>query len=152
MPYKDPEAKRRYMSRYYEQKIKTGEIPCTAHRKRSDGLTRSYANKTRAFKPAVFACKGSSYEAIAPSGAPPASTRTGLIHSFPSNVKGKCPCKQAERNTRSVFPEDLEVWGTALSCDLLSQGKISGRAVLTGIVSGLRVRTKPLARRTLPRV
>jgi hypothetical protein len=34
MTYKDPEAKRRYMARYYEQKIKTGEIPCTAHRKR----------------------------------------------------------------------------------------------------------------------
>jgi hypothetical protein len=30
MPYKDPEAKRRYMAHYYEQKIKTGEIPCTA--------------------------------------------------------------------------------------------------------------------------
>jgi hypothetical protein len=41
MPYKDPEAKRRYMSRYYEQKIKTGAgaIPCTAHRKK---VLRSY--------------------------------------------------------------------------------------------------------------
>jgi hypothetical protein len=39
MPYKDPEAKRRYMSRYYEQKIKTGEIPSTAYRKGSYGLT-----------------------------------------------------------------------------------------------------------------
>ena len=26
MPYKDPEAKRRYMAYYYQQKIKTGEI------------------------------------------------------------------------------------------------------------------------------
>jgi hypothetical protein len=57
MPYKDPEAKRRYMSRYYEQKIKTGEIPCTAHRKRSYGLTSSYANKTHSFKPGVLARK-----------------------------------------------------------------------------------------------
>ncbi len=39
MPYKDPEEKRRYMSRYYEQKIKTGEIPSTAYRKGSYGLT-----------------------------------------------------------------------------------------------------------------
>jgi len=47
MPYKDPEAKRRYMTQYYQQKIKTGEIPCTAHRKGSYGLTRSLANKTQ---------------------------------------------------------------------------------------------------------
>jgi hypothetical protein len=39
MPYKDPEAKRRYMSRYYVQKIKPGEIPCTTYRKRSYSLT-----------------------------------------------------------------------------------------------------------------
>ncbi len=45
MPYKDPEAKRRYMARHYEKKIKTGVIPCTAHRKESYGLTRSFANK-----------------------------------------------------------------------------------------------------------
>ena len=46
MPYKE-EAKRRYMAQYYQQKIKTGEIPCTAHRKGSYGLTSSYANKTQ---------------------------------------------------------------------------------------------------------
>jgi hypothetical protein len=51
MPYKDPEAKRRYMARYYQQKIKTGEIPCTVHRKRSYGLTNSYANKTQIVTP-----------------------------------------------------------------------------------------------------
>ena len=27
MPYKDPERKRRYMSRYYEQKVKTAQFP-----------------------------------------------------------------------------------------------------------------------------
>lgn len=32
MPYKDPEAKRRYMGRYYEQKIKTGSILSTRKR------------------------------------------------------------------------------------------------------------------------
>jgi hypothetical protein len=47
MPYKDPEAKRQYMAQYYQQKIKTGEIPCTAHRKGSYGLTRLFANKTQ---------------------------------------------------------------------------------------------------------
>ena len=47
MSYKDPEAKRRYMARYYEQKIKTGGIPCTAYRKGSYGLTRWFANKTQ---------------------------------------------------------------------------------------------------------
>jgi hypothetical protein len=35
MPYKDPEAKRRYMARYYEQRIKTRSIPCT---RRWEGL------------------------------------------------------------------------------------------------------------------
>jgi hypothetical protein len=137
MPYKDPEAKRRYMSRYYEQKIKTGEIPCTAYRKGSYGLTNSYANKTQASRSAILGPKSSISQPISPSQALPALREQGLIHSFPSNVKGNSPCRQAERNTRSVFPEDLQVWGTALSCDLLSQGKISGRAVLTGIVSGL---------------
>jgi hypothetical protein len=47
MPHKDAEAKRRYMAQYYQQKIRTGEIPCTAHRKGSYGLTRSFANKTQ---------------------------------------------------------------------------------------------------------
>jgi hypothetical protein len=46
MPYKDREAKRRYMALYYEQKIKTGEIPCTVHRKRSYGLNSAQTNKT----------------------------------------------------------------------------------------------------------
>lgn len=32
MPYKNPEAKRRYMTRYYEQKVKTGSIPSTRKR------------------------------------------------------------------------------------------------------------------------
>jgi len=40
MPYK-PAAKRLYMSRYYEQKIKTGEIPCTVYRKRSYSLAHN---------------------------------------------------------------------------------------------------------------
>jgi hypothetical protein len=51
MPYKDPEAKRRYMAQYYLQKIKTGEIPCTAYRKGSYGLTSSFANKTQVVGP-----------------------------------------------------------------------------------------------------
>ncbi len=46
MPYKDREAKRRYMERYYREKIKPGEIPCTSYRKRSYGLTSANAPKT----------------------------------------------------------------------------------------------------------
>ena len=38
MPCKNLEAKRRYMARYYAQKIKTGEICCTAQ-----GILRSYS-------------------------------------------------------------------------------------------------------------
>jgi len=67
----------------YEQKIKTGEIPCTAHRKRSYGLTSSCANKTQAFKPVVLGRKSGSFVPITPSNAPPASTRTGLNPIFP---------------------------------------------------------------------
>src|SRR6266478_7100144 len=126
MPYKDPEAKRGYMARYYEQKIKTGEIPCTAHRKRSYGHTSSYANKTHAFKPAVLARKSGSLSQLLHQTHRLRLRERGLIHSFPSNVKGKSPCKQAERNTKSVFPKDLQAWGTELSCDLLNQGKPSG--------------------------
>ena len=55
MPYKDREAKRRYMAQYYQQKIKTGEIPCTANRKGSYGLNRARANKTLAQTPAKLA-------------------------------------------------------------------------------------------------
>jgi hypothetical protein len=46
MPYKDPEAKRRYMARYYGQKIKTGEIPCTAHRCRLNAATMACSAST----------------------------------------------------------------------------------------------------------
>jgi hypothetical protein len=46
MPYKDPEAKRRYMARYYLEKIKTGQIPSTAYRNGSYGLRGSQPNKT----------------------------------------------------------------------------------------------------------
>ena len=53
MPFRDSEAKRRYMRLYYEQKIKTGEIPCTADRKGSYGLNRARANKTPAQTPAI---------------------------------------------------------------------------------------------------
>jgi hypothetical protein len=137
MPYKDPEAKRHYMSRYYEQKIKTGEIPCTAYRKRSYGLTNSGANKTQNVRSPVLALKAVFLSQFLHYKHCLHLCERGLIYSFPSNVKRNSPCRQAERNTRSVFPEDLEVWGTALSCDLLSQGKISGRPVLMGIVSGL---------------
>jgi len=73
MPYKDPEAKRRYMSRYYEQKIKTGEIPCTAYRKRSYGLTSSGANKTQASTSAVLAPESGISQPISRSQAPPTS-------------------------------------------------------------------------------
>jgi hypothetical protein len=55
MPYKDREAKRRYMALYYEQKIKTGEIPCTVHRKRSYGLNSAQTNKTSAQTPSKLA-------------------------------------------------------------------------------------------------
>jgi hypothetical protein len=39
MPYK-PEAKRRFNARYYRQKVKTSEIPCTQHIER---VLRSYS-------------------------------------------------------------------------------------------------------------
>jgi hypothetical protein len=46
MPYKDPQAKRRYMERYYREKIKPGEIPSTSYRKRSYGLMNTNTHKT----------------------------------------------------------------------------------------------------------
>src|SRR5205823_9998001 len=91
MPYKDPEAKRRYMARYYREKIKTGEIPSTAHRKGSYGLTSSYANKTRAFESAVLSAKSSNSRPITPLNAQPASTRTGLNPVFVSKREKKPP-------------------------------------------------------------
>jgi hypothetical protein len=83
MPYKDPERKRRYMSRYYEQKIKTGAIPCTAYRKRSYGLTNPRANKTQDFRSPVLAPKSGISQPISPSQALPASTGPGLNPFFP---------------------------------------------------------------------
>jgi hypothetical protein len=51
MPYKDPEAKRRYMARYYEQKIKTGAIPCT---RRCGGLKEIKTLSQSSIKSAVL--------------------------------------------------------------------------------------------------
>src|SRR5258708_388138 len=46
----------------------------------------------------------------------------GLIHSFPSNVKGKSPCKQAERNTKNAFHKNFHVRGTARTSHFITPG------------------------------
>src|SRR5438128_1577160 len=78
MPYKDPEVKRRYMSRYYKQKIKTGAIPCTAYRKRSYGLTGLYANKTQASTSVVLAPESGIFQPISRSQALPVCPQSGF--------------------------------------------------------------------------
>jgi len=123
MPYKDPEAKRRYMSRYYERKIKTGEIPCTAYRKRSYGLTGSYANKTQAFKPAVLAHKSGSFEPITPSNAPPASTRTGLNPFFPFKGERKQPVQTGGAEYKERIPRGFTGLGNGIVMQLIKLGE-----------------------------
>ena len=120
MPYKDLEAKRRYMSRYYEQKIKTGEIPCTAYRKRSYGLTGSYANKTHAFKPAVLAGKSGSFE---PSNAPPASTRKGLNPFFPFKRERKQPVQTAGAEYKERIPRGFTSLGNGVVMRFIKPGQ-----------------------------
>ena len=89
MPYKDPEAKRRYMSRYYEQKIKTGAIPCTAYRKRSHGLTNSYRNKTQASGSAILAPESGISQPISPPNGLSTSVGPGFNHLFGFNAEKK---------------------------------------------------------------
>jgi hypothetical protein len=93
VPYKDPEAKRRYMSRYYEQKIKTGAIPCTASRKRSYGLTASCANKTRASGSAILASKSGISQPISPPNGLSTSIGPGFNHIFGFNTEKKKPAR-----------------------------------------------------------
>ena len=93
MPYKDPKAKRRYMSRHYKEKIKTCEIPSTAYWKGSYGLTGSYANKTRALDSALFSAKNVNSRPITPLHAQPASTRTGHNPAFVSRRERKRPVR-----------------------------------------------------------
>jgi hypothetical protein len=123
MPSKDTEAKRRYMSWYYEQKIKTGEIPCTAHRKRSYGLTSSDANKTHAFKPAVLARKSGSFEPITPSKAPPASTRTGLNPFFPFKRERKQPVQTAGAEYKERIPRGFTSLGNGVVMRFIKPGE-----------------------------
>jgi hypothetical protein len=82
MPYKDPEAKRRYMSRYYEQNIKTGAIPSTAFRKRFYGLTSPCANKTQTFTSPVLAPKAGVSQPISPLQTLPHLCNPSLIRSL----------------------------------------------------------------------
>jgi hypothetical protein len=46
----------------------------------------------------------------------------GLIHSFPSNVKGKSACKQAERNTKERIPKRSTSLGNGVVMRLIKPG------------------------------
>jgi hypothetical protein len=98
------------MARYYEQKIKTGEIPCTAHRKGSYGLTRSFANKTQVV-------------GISRPMTEPHVVTANLIANPACSLKpeSKKPALRKRLGEaeiqRAYFPEDLQAWGKVLSCD-----------------------------------
>jgi hypothetical protein len=73
------------MARYYEHKIKRGEIPCTAPAKRSCGLTALRVRARTSPKLSIQSClaaKSGSFVPITLSNAQPASTRTGLNQRF----------------------------------------------------------------------
>jgi hypothetical protein len=123
MPYKDPEAKRRYMSRCYEQKIKTGEIPCTACRKGSYGLTSSCANKTRVSRSAILAPKSSISQPISPSQALLASTRTGLNPFFPFKRERKQPVQTGGAEYKERIPREFTGLGNGVVMRFIKPGE-----------------------------
>jgi hypothetical protein len=111
------------MSRYYVQKIKTGEIPSTAHRKGSYGLTSSYANKTRAFKSAVPARENASFESITPSNAPPASGRTGLNPLFIFKREKKKPVQTGGAEYKERIPKGFTSLGNGVVMRFIKPGQ-----------------------------
>ena len=107
MPYQDPEAKRRDLARYYEQKIKTGEIPCTAQ-----GVLRSYsfANKTQVV--------GISRPMTEPHVVTANLTANPVCSLKRESKKPALRKRLGEAEIqRAYFPEDLQAWGTVLSYD-----------------------------------
>lgn len=123
MPYKDPEAKRRYMSRYYEQKIKTGAIPCTAYRKRSYGLTGPYANKTQDFRPSVLAPKSGISQPISPSHALPASTKPGLNPFVPFKRERKQAVQTGGAEYKERIPRGFTGLGNGVVMRFIKPGE-----------------------------
>jgi hypothetical protein len=113
MPYKDPETKRLYMSRYYEQKIKTGAIPCTAFRKRSYGLTASCANKTQASRSAVRAPESGTSQPISPSQALPTYPQSRFNLLFIPTPEGNKP-RQPKRRGGAEYKERIPKGFTSL--------------------------------------
>jgi hypothetical protein len=113
MPYKDPEAKRRYLSRYYVQKIKPGEIPCTAYRKRSYGLKDSYANKTQDFRSPVLAPKSGISQPISPLQALPTSLQSGFNPLFILKTEDNKP-RRPKRRGGAEYTERIPKGFTSL--------------------------------------
>jgi|SRR5882724_5312962 len=125
MPYKDPEAKRRYMSRYYEQKIKTGAIPCTAYRKRSYGLTDQCANKTQASRSAVVAPKGGIPQPFSSSQAPvsPPSRCNPLFILKPEDNKPRRPKRRGGAEYRERIPKGFTSLGNGVVMRFIKPGE-----------------------------
>src|SRR5713101_10077322 len=105
------------MSRYYEQKIKTGEIPSTAHRKGSYGLTSSCANKTRVSRSAILAPKSGISQPISPSQALPTSPQSRLNPLFgltPEDNKPRRPKLRGGAEYRERIPKGFTSLGNGI--------------------------------------
>jgi hypothetical protein len=126
MPYKDPEAKRRYMSRYYEQKIKTGAIPCTAYRKRSYGLTGSYASKTQASGSAILAPESGISRPVPPSQAqlPSSQSRSNsLFIPKPEDNKPRQPKRRGGAEYKERIPKGFTSLGNGVVMRFIKPGE-----------------------------
>ncbi len=126
MPYKDPEAKRRYMSRYYEQRIKTGEIPCTAYRKGSYGLTNSYVNKTQARKSTILAPKNGISQPISTSQALPTSSQSRFNPLFvlkPEDNKPRQPKRRGGAEYKERVPKGFTSLGNGVVMRFIKPGE-----------------------------
>ena len=111
------------MARYYEQKIKTGEIPRTAHRKRSSGLTGPRANKTQDFRSPILARKSGSFEPITPSQPMPASTGPGLNPFFLLKRERKQPVQTGGAEYKERIPKGFTSLGNGVVMRFINQGK-----------------------------
>ena len=140
-------AKRRCMAGYYEQEIKTGEIPCTAHRKRSYGLTGSRANKPQAFAPVVLGRKSGGFAPITPSNAPPASTRMWLNPLFPFKRERKERVQTGGAEYKERIPKGSTSLGNGVVMRLIKPGaKLAVGPYRRGLFSACQPRLQSLAR------
>lgn len=100
------------MARYYEQKIKRGEIPCTAPAKRSYGLRSSCANKPQALNPRAWPQKAVVLCRLLYQTHSLHLRERGLINAFPFKRERKEPVQTGGAEYQRADSQRIHNWRT----------------------------------------